>query len=54
MIDLRVLALNILYDIPGYAECSLELKNYLYDTVMMRFKEVQHDQRTEIMGDEGH
>ena len=36
--DPRLITLKILYGIPGYADASLEKKNYIYDMVSAKVK----------------
>lgn len=34
--DTRAAALKIAYSIPGYADGSVEAKNYIYDTIILK------------------
>lgn len=34
--DARVIALKIVYNIPGYKETNLETKNFIYDIVLKK------------------
>ena len=36
--DQRLITLKVLYGIPGYADASLETKNYIYDMVSAQVK----------------
>ena len=36
--DSRLITLKIVYGIPGYADASLETKNYIYDMVSAKVK----------------
>ena len=38
MTDPRLITLKVLYGIPGYADASLETKNYIYDMVSAKVK----------------
>ena len=36
--DPRLITLKVLYGIPGYADASLETKNYVYDLVSAKVR----------------
>jgi hypothetical protein len=36
--DPRLITLKVLYGIPGYADASIETKNYIYDMVSAKVK----------------
>lgn len=36
--DPRLITLKVLYGIPGYADASLETKNYIYDLVSAKVR----------------
>jgi hypothetical protein len=36
--DPRLIALKLVYTIPGYADASLETKNYIYDLVSAKVR----------------
>lgn len=39
--DLRLITLKLVYTIPGYADASLETKNYIYDLFMEKVRSLK-------------
>ena len=39
--DPRLITLKVLYGIPGYADASLETKNYIYDMVSAKVRSLE-------------